>query len=243
MGNETSTASGGAPAPAQQPVPTQNDTVKQIRVVADQREKLEAQRAHYEKQIHGCLVQAKAAAKAKDQRKAKLHLKKKAMLTAQLGRLDGQIDNLMALEIKLGDATTNKDMISVMASTHAAIKSVGLDADKAADIMDDLAEEVAMQDELSEQLATPMGMGGVDEDELDDEFEAMMAEADDEEAAKTAMDMPAAPSTPVAATATGTTAAASAAAAFPEAPSGPVAVPAGGGVDDELAALEAELAM
>jgi len=196
---------------------------------------------------------AKAARAAGNVAKAKMHLKLRAQAKKQIEQIDAHIDKMYTLRGSIESAQMNREMLEGMQSGTSALKATQVDVDHATDVMTDLSMELDTAQEVNDVLH---GTSLPGQDEIDAEAEDELAAMEAEMAAEASSAAPAqAVAGSVANTRVATTGAATsastagaigqaAAAAMPSAPVHSVtpSTPARDQVDDELAALEAEMA-
>lgn len=197
-------------------------------------ETMEKRQAFLQQKIEAELANAKAASRVKDKRKAMMALKKKKLYESeqtQLANTQFQIEQQMMM---LGQANMAKQTVGAMKTGAAAIKDAqqNLNLDDVEDVMDDVRDGMEEMAEVNEVLAQGFG-DTMDETEFEDEFAALEEELLDEQL----MDI-SAPAAGVPAQATPDPVAAVAT----DAPQ-PEPASADATEDDELAALEAQMAM
>lgn len=151
-----------------------------IRVLDEQLTRLEKAEQHKQHLIDQCVATARAKLKANDKRSAKFQLQKKKLLDRDLNRLHGMKMNILAQKSALQNASMNKDAAQVFKQANEALQHHVNDdqVDEAREIMDDMADNMAIADELGDALAQPLG--DMDEDELDEELEELQNEVFDQ---------------------------------------------------------------
>ncbi|KAL5246635.1 hypothetical protein ACHWQZ_G018748 [Mnemiopsis leidyi] len=132
------------------------------------------------------------AAGMKNKRVALNALKRKRRYEEQLNKIDGTLCTIEFQREALENANTNTEVLRNMGYAAKALegahKQVG-DVDKVHDLMDDIAEQQDLANEISAAISSPMGFGNdVDEDELLAELEGM----EQEEMDRQFLDMPSA---------------------------------------------------
>jgi len=200
---------------------------------------------HLEKKIQQQLVEAKKKHQRKDKKGAVMHMKRKKMYEAEVGKLANAMMNLDQSIMALEGAAQNVDIMNAMSAGRDEFKNMSkqIDAEKVDDVMEDLTEQMDDAEQVGEALGAAMGNAALDDDdELLDELDALGEEdelgeelgdevADMEPGAGLAM--PGAPAAVIMPDAPGGV-------VMPNAPEGKVQMS-----EDEaaLAALEAEMAM
>jgi charged multivesicular body protein 4 len=179
--------------PKKKAAPKIGDSIQRLR---EAQETLDKREVHLEKQIQGCLQEAKKKRRMNDKKGAMYHLKRKAMLQKQVDQLYGKKTNLETQIMALEAAATNREIVSAMQmGSQALAATIGDETiEKAQDVMDDIAETMGMAEELGDLLSNPMGEQMDDEDLLAElaDLEEEMADED-----VLALDAPAVPTTAV----------------------------------------------
>ncbi|EFA06403.1 charged multivesicular body protein 4b [Tribolium castaneum] len=110
-------------------------------------------------------------------------LQKKKRLERQLQHVDGALTTLEAQLELLEKANTNKLAVESMDKAAKALKGTqkNWDVDKVGQILDELAEQRDLNDEISDAIAHPVGFedDGIDEEELEKELENLDKELGD----------------------------------------------------------------
>lgn len=145
----------------------------------------------------------------------------------QIENFHGQVLNFHNVKNALEQAMGNQDVVDAMRTANAGLQETKLDIDQVDDIMADIGEHIQDGQEIDNILSRDI-MGGVAVED-DEDLLAELGAMEEEEALATSQSMPAVPSAPVGAPATST--------ATSQSSKAPVAA-----ADDDLAALEAELA-
>uniref|UniRef100_A0A0B6ZCZ9 Uncharacterized protein n=1 Tax=Arion vulgaris TaxID=1028688 RepID=A0A0B6ZCZ9_9EUPU len=115
----------------------------------------------------------------KNKRVALQALKRKKRYDKQLQQIDGTLSTIEFQREALENATTNTQVLSVMGVAAKALKSAhnNLDVDKIHDLMDDVAEQQQISNEISEAISNPVGFGqDMDDDDLLAELEELEQE-------------------------------------------------------------------
>uniref|UniRef100_A0A914XFI1 Charged multivesicular body protein 4b n=1 Tax=Plectus sambesii TaxID=2011161 RepID=A0A914XFI1_9BILA len=119
----------------------------------------------------------------KNKRLALHALKRKKQYEKQLNQIDGTLSTIEFQREALENASTNSEVLSVMGSAAKALKAAHnhMDVDQVHDLMDDIAEQQEVANEIAEAISNPTGFGqDVDEDELLAELEQLEQEELDE---------------------------------------------------------------
>lgn len=114
-----------------------------------------------------------------NKRGALLALKRKKRFEKQLQQIDGTLSTIELQREALDNASTNTEVLNVMGASAKAIKAAhnNMDIDKVHDLMDDVAEQQEIANEISEAISNPVGFGqDIDEDELLQELEELEQE-------------------------------------------------------------------
>ncbi len=138
-----------------------------------------------EKHLETLIAESEAKARAnvtKNKAVAKQALKRKRTLQTQLDKHQDQIDSLEQQLNAIENANLNLETVKVMTDGATAIKKIhgNLNIDKVDETMDNIREQVAMSEEISDAISRPLGTDLVDEDELEDELDALEQEALDD---------------------------------------------------------------
>ena len=203
------------------------------------------------------LEKRSALANKNNKSKALFHLKKKKMYEKELGNLQAQTLNIIqSIQTLEASALTTQTFMGLQGGAQALQQmhrqANAADAD---DVMEDIAEQYQIQEELQEAVSQPVGGEIADDDDLLAELE----ELDEADAELQLVSDPTAASSVAGVAAPAAPATAAAAAVLPAVPVTPVldmpAAPTGGlhvpaaataassGADAELAALEASMGM
>jgi len=111
-------------------------------------------------------------------------LKRKKRYEKQLQQIDGTLSTIEFQREALENASTNTEVLKVMGVAAKALKGAhnNLDVDQVHDLMDDVAEQQEVANEISEAISNPVGFGqDVDEDDLLAELEELEQEGLDEQ--------------------------------------------------------------
>lgn len=158
-------------------------TGQAIQKLRETEEMLNKKQAFLEKKIEQEIQLAKQNA-SKNKRLAIQALKRKKRYEKQLQQIDGTLTTLELQRGTLEDAVTNTDVIQTMKKAADAIKGAHqhMDVDQVHNIMDDIAEQQDVANEISNAISNPIGFSDdVDEDELAKELEDLEQETLDSE--------------------------------------------------------------
>uniref|UniRef100_A0A1I7Z7Z4 Charged multivesicular body protein 4b n=1 Tax=Steinernema glaseri TaxID=37863 RepID=A0A1I7Z7Z4_9BILA len=161
-----------------------------------------------EKKIDAEVAQAKKHG-TKNKRLALHALKRKKQYEKQLNHIDGVLTTIEFQREALENASTNAEVLQVMGAAARAMKSAHneMDVDQVHDLMEDIAEQQEVANEIAEAISNPVGFGNeVDEDELLKELEDLEQQELDKQLLDVGptpanLDLPEAPSTELPATA------------------------------------------
>lgn len=120
----------------------------------------------------------------KNKRVALQALKRKKRYEKQLQQIDGTLSTIEFQREALENASTNTEVLKIMGYAAKALKNAhqDMDVDKVHDLMDDVAEQQEIANEISEAISNPVGFGSeVDDDELMAELEELEQEELDEQ--------------------------------------------------------------
>ncbi|KAI1373276.1 Snf7-domain-containing protein [Hypoxylon crocopeplum] len=134
-------------------------------------------------------VAAQDAVRRKNTIAARAALKSKKLAETNLSRRHATLSQLEDVAAKIQQAADNVQLVKVMQSSTAALRILNAQvggADKVDDVLENLREQMGEVDEVGNVIAEAGPAATVDETEVDDEFEAMLAEErkKDEEAEK-----------------------------------------------------------
>ncbi|CAF1274172.1 unnamed protein product [Adineta steineri] len=163
---------GGKPKTAQTP----QEAIQQLRDVEDV---LNKKVEHLEAKINEETAIARRDART-NKRNALNALKRKKRLEKSLQQIDGTLTTLEYQREALQNAAMNGQAFSALQGATSALKNVHkeLDIDSVQDIMDELAEQHELSNEIASAISSPVGFGAdIDERELEDELAALEQEA------------------------------------------------------------------
>jgi len=186
-------------------------------------EELEKRRAFQQRKADDQGVAAKAALAKKDQRAARMCMKRRLEYAKQVAAIDNSIANLDTMLTQLEAQSINAAVVKSMAAGAQAMKQAQrkLDAKKVDDVMIEVDETLTDAREINVAVSQPLASAEFDNDQLDDELAAYMAGETEAVAVETATTEPK---------------------TTPKFPATPQTKPKAED-DDELAALAAEMAM
>ncbi|KAL1652629.1 ESCRT-III subunit protein snf7 [Didymella pomorum] len=118
---------------------------------------------------------------------AKAALRRKKQFEHSLEQTSAQIMTLEREIYSIETANINKETLDAMKNAGTAMKQIhaGLTIDKVDNVMEDLREQHAIGEEISEAITSGVTTGGIDEDELDEELAELQQEKLDEDMLKT----------------------------------------------------------
>jgi len=123
---------------------------------------------------------AQAAVQSKNRHAALSALRSKKLAEANLQQRVGTLSQLEEVYAKIQQAVDQVQMVRVMQSSAETLKSLNRrvgGVDKVDEIMDDLRTQMGQVDDVRQIIAEPLdGKAVLDENELDDEFEALEKE-------------------------------------------------------------------
>lgn len=160
--------------------PSREEAIMKLK---DTQEMLEKKSEYLEKKIQDELATAKKHG-TKNKRAALMALKKKKRYEKQLAQVDGTLSNIEFQVEALQDATANAQTFKNMQLGAKALKTAhgNMSADDVHDVMDDIAEQQEVAQEISDALSGPVGFGAdIDEDDLLAELEELEQEDLDRE--------------------------------------------------------------
>ncbi|KAK3581217.1 hypothetical protein CHS0354_024760 [Potamilus streckersoni] len=159
--------------------PTPQEAIQRLREIE---EMLNKKSEFLEKKVEQELTIAKKNG-TKNKRVALAALKRKKRYEKQLQQIDGTLTTIEFQREALENASTNTEVLKAMGSAATALKSAhnNMDVDKVHDLMDDVAEQQEIAQEISDAISNPVGFGqDVDEDDLLAELEELEQEDLDE---------------------------------------------------------------
>ncbi|KAK7185589.1 snf7 family protein, partial [Paraphaeosphaeria sporulosa] len=114
---------------------------------------------------------------------AKAALRRKKQFEHSLEQTQSQIMTLEREVYSIETANINKETLDAMKNAGAAMKHIhaGLTIDKVDNVMEDLREQHAIGDEISEAITSGVATSAIDEDDLDEELAELQQEQLDEQ--------------------------------------------------------------
>lgn len=156
--------------------PTPQDAIQRLR---ETEEMLQKKSDFLEKKIEQEISIAKKNG-TKNKRAALQALKRKKRYEKQLQQIDGTLSTIEFQREALENASTNTEVLRVMGDAAKALKSAhkNMNVDDVHNLMDDVAEQQEIANEISDAISNPIGFGqDVDEDDLMAELEELEQEA------------------------------------------------------------------
>lgn len=163
-----------APPAAAKPKVSPEMLQAHISDLREQRETLEKRQAHLELQAHAIAQQAVERNKKGDKKGALILLKRKKLYSTDVERISNMIMNVDVQLHAVEGAVSNVGYAKTVGATAGILKAVGqeMDAEKVDDLVADLKESLADQDDVNSALAEELGPH-VDESELESELEEL----------------------------------------------------------------------
>ncbi|VBB26908.1 unnamed protein product [Acanthocheilonema viteae] len=156
----------------QAPSATPQESIQKLR---ETEEMLVKKQEFLEKKIEAEVASARKHG-TKNKRLALHALKRKKQFEKQLQHIDGVLSTIEFQREALENASTNAEVLQVMGSAAKALKTAHNDMD-VHDLMEDIAEQQEVANEIAEAISNPVGFGqDVDEDELLKELEELEQE-------------------------------------------------------------------
>uniref|UniRef100_A0A5F8H1R5 Charged multivesicular body protein 4B n=1 Tax=Monodelphis domestica TaxID=13616 RepID=A0A5F8H1R5_MONDO len=155
--------------------PTPQEAIQRLR---DTEEMLSKKQEFLEKKIEQELASAKKHG-TKNKRAALQALKRKKRYEKQLAQIDGTLSTIEFQREALENANTNTEVLKNMGYAAKAMKAAhdNMDIDKVDELMQDIADQQELAEEISTAISKPVGFGEeFDEDELMAELEELEQE-------------------------------------------------------------------
>ncbi|KAM8868780.1 charged multivesicular body protein 4b-like [Synchiropus picturatus] len=155
--------------------PTPQEAIQKLR---ETEEMMIKKQEFLEKKIDEELALAKKHG-TKNKRSALLALKRKKRYMKQLDQIDGTLSTIELQREMLENATSNTEVLKNMNYASKAIKAAhkDMDVDKVHDLLDEIAEQNEIAQEITDAISIPRGMADdFDEDELLSELEELEQE-------------------------------------------------------------------
>uniref|UniRef100_A0A7S1LNC2 Uncharacterized protein n=1 Tax=Neobodo designis TaxID=312471 RepID=A0A7S1LNC2_NEODS len=173
-------------------------TSRVVNRMDDTIEAMDARERQLQKKIDLETQRAKEAMAKKNRNLAMLCMKRKKLYEDNLQKLANQRANMETIKITMEDSAMNAEVLRAQRDATNELERInnGMDADKVEDDMDRMRDAMDEQARIAEMLGQPIGTDVVDEDDLMDELNEMMAEDKKaEKAAKKAAEKPKATAT------------------------------------------------
>jgi len=129
---------------------------------------------HVERQIDSLVSDVKLCMRQNKKDAAMNLLKKKKIMQKSLEHVDNQLFNLESQKLSLEQIFSSQAVFDSMKKANEVLKETELDPEKVSDLMDDLQDNMALQEEVSAELGRPLLTISVDEEM--EELEKLMAE-------------------------------------------------------------------
>lgn len=155
--------------------PTPQEAIQKLR---ETEELLQKKADFYEKKAEQELAIAKKNG-TKNKRVSLAALKRKKRFEKQLQQIDGTLSTIEFQREALENASTNTEVLKVMGDSAKALKQAhkNMDVDQVHDMMDEIAEQQEVANEIGEAISNPVGFGqDLDEDDLLAELEELEQE-------------------------------------------------------------------
>lgn len=156
--------------------PTPQEAIQRLR---ETEEMLQKKSDFLEKKIEQELAVARKNG-TKNKRVALQALKRKKRYEKQLQQIDGTLSTIEFQREALENASTNTEVLRVMGDAAKALKAAhkNMNVDDIHNLMDDVAEQQEIANEISDAISNPVGFGqDVDDDDLMQELEDLEQEA------------------------------------------------------------------
>ncbi|GMT15075.1 hypothetical protein PFISCL1PPCAC_6372 [Pristionchus fissidentatus] len=164
----------------QEPVPTTQESIQKL---LDTEELLMKKQAFLEAKIKEEVATAVKHG-TKNKRLALHALNRKRQHEKGLQHIDGVLQTLEFQRQSLENASTNAEVLNVMGAASKALKAAhnNMDIDNVHDLMEDIAEQQEVANEIADAISNPIGFGNaVDDDDLLAELEALEQEEIDKQ--------------------------------------------------------------
>jgi len=156
--------------------PTPQEAIQRLR---ETEEMLQKKSDFLEKKIEQELATARKNG-TKNKRVALQALKRKKRYEKQLQQIDGTLSTIEFQREALENASTNTEVLRVMGDAAKALKAAhkNMNVDDIHNLMDDVAEQQEIANEISDAISNPVGFGqDVDDDDLMKELEDLEQES------------------------------------------------------------------
>lgn len=160
--------------------PTATDAVTKLKEHVQSMQKREA---FLQKKIDGELVRARECSKKKDKRGALMALKKKKLYEKEAGQLSNTIFQMEQQQMMLEGANMQAATVQAMAEGSKAMKAQmnAVNLDVVEDTMDDIRDQMDEMQEIGDVMSQDLTGGMFDDDELESEFADLEEELLDEQ--------------------------------------------------------------
>lgn len=119
---------------------------------------------HVEKQIEVLDSEARLFMKQNKKEHAIQSIKKKKMLEKSIQHVDNQLFNLEAQKVSIEQINSSIEVIETMKQANEVLQQSEINANMVSEIMDDLQDNIALQEEISAELARPLYDISVDDE-------------------------------------------------------------------------------
>eukprot|EP00949_MAST-11_sp_MAST-11-sp1_P002935 g2935.t1 len=191
MGNETSKAPQESAKPSRQQQQKVPPGVAQIQKNKSKMGDMEKKIAHVENMVKKERAAAKKKVAAGDKRGALTHLKRAKRYEKQADNYTNVLLNLETMTESLINQVNNIEAYNAVKETKMAMDQMKneMNVDDVTDMRDDIEEHMADMEEINNLLGEQIGGDVMDEDDLEDEYAALM----EDQAREQLGDMPVAP--------------------------------------------------
>ncbi|KAI6175931.1 Charged multivesicular body protein 4b [Aphelenchoides bicaudatus] len=161
--------------------PTTQEALQKLRETEDV---LFKKQGYLEEKIKTELLTAKKHGTS-NKRMALQALRRKKQCENQLQQLDGILNTLSHQKDSLENATMNAEVLGVLANSSRALKNThNMDIDKVHDLLEDIAEQQEVANEIAQAISNPIGLQMEDDDDLLAELERLEEEDLDKQLAE-----------------------------------------------------------
>ena len=145
--------------------------------VDDTLEAMELREALLTKKIDNEVAKAKQAMEKGNRNQALLCMKRKKMYEDQLAKMGGHRVNMETMKMTIEESAITAQVLEAQRAAGAEMARLNaqMEADKVEDDMDKIRDEMDKQREIAEMLGQPLAADPVDDDELMDELDALVA--------------------------------------------------------------------
>lgn len=153
-------------------------TSRVVNRMDDTIEAMDARERNLQKKIDLETQKAKDAMAKKNKNLALLCMKRKKLYEDNLQKLSNQRANMETIKITMEDSAMNAEVLRAQRDATNELERINhtMDADKVEDDMDRMRDAMDDQARIAEMLGQPIGNDVVDEDDLMDELNEMVAE-------------------------------------------------------------------